>query len=107
MSKPLKDLRGLVEADVLARHDALRAHAGVGTEDYRHELTRRQTAALLRLTRVGMWLTVVSTGATGVSLVLAALASFRPGRAARHRAPRAPPAKGTAAELAWDAWRNR
>jgi hypothetical protein len=83
MAKPLQDLRGLVDAEVRARHDALSAHTGVDTEDYRHELTRRQTEALLRLTRVGMWLTVVSTVTTGVSLVLAALAYLRPGRAAR------------------------
>jgi hypothetical protein len=83
MSTPLSDLRGLVEAEVFARHDALGAHAGVRTEDYRYELTRRQTEALLRLTRVGMWLTVVSTLTAVTSLVLAALAYFRPGRPAR------------------------
>jgi hypothetical protein len=55
----------------------------VSTEHYRHELTRRQTEAMLRLTRVGMWLTAVSTVTAGVSLTPAALAYFRPGRGAR------------------------
>ena len=29
MAKPLQDLRGLVDAEVLARHDALSVHTGV------------------------------------------------------------------------------
>jgi hypothetical protein len=48
MRKPPEELRGLVEAEVFARHDALGAHTGVGPEDYRYESTTWRCSSTAR-----------------------------------------------------------
>jgi hypothetical protein len=84
MSHTIARIRELSDSDLIAEHDRLAQSTVVGVDYYLNELARRdqarQTALLLRYTRILLWLTVIVTLATVVSLAVAVAPFFTCGR---------------------------